>query len=105
MAWLKLTHLDGQTVLINSGQIVEASENKSESESGSKIWAQGSFLGLRESVEEIAAMIERDVWRERVLRVACAIMANEHTAGLTSEQVWARAVHFAAMDPERPQGG
>ena len=48
---------------------------------------------------------EQAKWRERVLRVACAIMSNGHAAGLTSEQVWARAVRFAAMDPERPQGG
>ena len=103
MAWLKLTTANGQTTLVNSGHIVEACENRSGS--GAKIWAQGSLLGVRESAEEIAAMIEQAEWRDRVLKVACAIMSNELTAGLTSEQLWARAVRFAAMDPERPQGG
>ncbi len=103
MTWLKLTTANGQTTLVNSGHIVEACENRSGS--GTKIWAQGGLLGVRESVEEITAMIEQAERRERALRVACAIMANEHSAGLTSEQVWARAVNFAAIDPERPQGG
>ena len=96
MTWLKLTTPEGKTTLINSGQIARSA-------SGAEIWSQGSLLGVRETIEEITAMIQQAEWRERVLRVACAIMANEHCAGLTSEQVWARAVRFAAMDLEQPK--
>ena len=96
MTWLKLTTPEGKTTLINSGQIARSA-------SGAEIWSQGSLLGVRETIEEITAMIQQAEWRERVLRVACAIMANEHANGLTSEQVWARAVRFAAMDPEQPK--
>ena len=53
-------------------------------------WADGSITP------------EQEQRRERVLRVACAIMSNEHAAGLTSEQVWARAAKFADAEP---QGG
>ena len=104
MAWLKLTTADGQAVLINSGQIARSA-------SGAEIWSQGSLLSVRETIDEITAMIEQAEWRERVLRVACAIWANEHAmrgdswAGLTFEQVWERAARFAAIDPERPKGG
>jgi hypothetical protein len=41
-------------------------------------------------------------WRELVLKVACAIMSNQHANGLTSEQVWTRAVRFAMVEPEQP---
>jgi hypothetical protein len=58
---------------------------------------------VRESLDEIAGMFEDAEWRKRVLAVACAIMSNEHANGLTSEQVWARAVRFASMDPEQPE--
>jgi hypothetical protein len=107
MAWLKLMKHDGSRILVNTDEVSEVHwiTNSSGDGFGAAIWSHGEATGVDESAEEVAAMIERDVWRERVLRVACAIMANEHAARLTSEQVWALAVHVAAIDPERPQGG
>lgn len=105
MAWLKLTHRDGTKCLVNSDQASQIYGCPGPGHSTAAIRIGDGFTAVDETVEEIAAMIERDVWRKRVLRVACAIMANERTAGLTSEQVWVLAVYFAAMDPERPQGG
>lgn len=43
---------------------------------------------------------EQEQRRERVLKVACAIMANGHAAGLTSGQVWARAAGMADAEPK-----
>ena len=107
MAWLKLMKHDGSRILVNTDKVSEVHRVKDSSGDGfgAAIWSHGAATGVHESVEEITAMIEQAEWRERALQVACAIMANEHAAGLTSEQVWARAVHFAAMDPERPKGG
>lgn len=105
MAWLKLTHRDGTKCLVNSDQASQIYGCPGPSNSTAAIRIGDGFTAVNETVEEIAAMIEQAEWRERVLQVACAIMANEHAANLTSERVWARAAHFAAMDPERPQGG
>ncbi len=104
MAWLKLMKHDGNTILVNTGEVSEVRQIKDSfgDDLGAAIWSHGELMGVRESAEDIAAMIERAEWRERVLKVACAIMSNEHANGLTSEQVWARAVRFAAMDPEQP---
>lgn len=107
MAWLKLMKHDGSRILVNTDEVSEVHRitNSSGDGFGAAIWSHGEATGVDESAEEIAAMIEQAEWRDRVLKVACAIMSNELTAGLTSEQLWARAVRFAAMDPERPQGG
>ncbi len=99
MAWLRLTLQDGRTYLVNGDQVSEVYNCVLD-----KCAQVGNHDGLtivRESVDEIAAMIEQAEWRERVLRCACAIMANQHANGLTSEQVWARAARFAMMEPER----
>jgi hypothetical protein len=100
MAWLKLTLQDGRKNLVNTDQVSEvwAAEH---SAANAGIRQHDGVTLVRETVDEINEMIERDAWRERVLRVACAIMSNEHANGLTSEQVWARAARFAAMDPEQ----
>ena len=103
MAWLRLTLQDGRTCLVNTDQVSEFFVSLADYNTG--VRQHDGVTGVREGVDEIAGMIEEAKWRERVLRVACAIMSNGHAAGLTSEQVWARAVRFAAMDPERPQGG
>ena len=100
MAWLKLTHLDGRKSILNTDQISEISERSDSPQSG--IWSGGRLDFFRESLEDIAAMIDKAVWSDRAMQCACAIMSNEHANGLTSEQVWARAVRFAAMDPEQP---
>ena len=102
MTWLKLTLQDGRTCLTNSDQVWEVWQS-AHSCANAGIRLHDGVTLVRETVEEIAAMIERSVWRERVLAVACAIMSNEHVNGLTSEQVWARAVRFASMDPEQPK--
>ena len=101
MAWLKLTHLDGRKAVLNTDQISEISERNGSIETG--IRSDGTLMFFRESVEEIGPMIEQAAWRDRVLQVACAIMSNEHANGLTFEQVWARAVRFAAIDAEQPK--
>ena len=101
MAWLKLTHLNGSKAILNTDQISEISERDDSIETG--IRSDGTLMFYRETVEEIGAMIERGVWRDRVLQVACAIVSNEHSNGLTSEQVLARAVRFASIDPEQPK--
>ena len=100
MAWLKLTHLDGRRAILNADQISEISERSDSPHLG--IWYGGRLDFFRESLEDIAAMIDKAVWSDRAMQCACAIMSNEHANGLTSEQVWARAVRFAAMDPEQP---
>ena len=100
MAWLKLTHLDGRKAVLNTDQISEISERNGSIETG--IRSDGTLMFYRETAEEIEEMIEQAAWRERVLQVACAIISNEHANGLTSEQVRARAVRFAAMNPEQP---
>ena len=100
MAWLKLTMQDGRTTIFNSDEVSEICDLRDSN--GAAVWSHGTVTEVHESVEDIGEMIQRAEWRERVLRVACAIMSNEHTNGLTSEQVWARAVRFAAMDPEQP---
>ena len=101
MAWLKLTTLDGRKAILNTDQISEISERNGSIETG--IWSGGTLMFYRESVEDIGPMIEQAAWRDRVLKVACAILSNNHVNGLTSEQVWARAVRFASMDPEQPK--
>lgn len=98
MAWLRLTDADGRETLVNSDQTTEIYRGKF----GTDIVTQRRVATFRESVDKIAAMIADAEWRERVLRCACAIMANEHANGLTAEQVWARAARFATMEPERP---
>lgn len=100
MAWLRLTLQDESMVLVNSTQITDitALSNNRGTEMQMTSWAKR----VRETVDDIAAMIEKAEWRERVLRCACAMMSNKHTNGLTEEQVWARAARFAVMEPERP---
>ena len=100
MAWLKLTLQDGRTTIFNSDEVSEICDLRDSN--GAAVWSHGMVTEVRESVAEIAAMIEQAAWRERALQCACAIMSNEHANGLTSEQVWVRAVRFAAMDPEQP---
>ncbi len=102
MAWLKLTHRNGTKCLVNSDQASEIYGCPGPVRSTAAIRLGDGLIGVDETVDEIAAMIQRAEWRERVLKVACAIMSNEHSSGLTSEQVWARAVRFAAIDPEQP---
>lgn len=104
MVWLKLTHRDGTKCLINSDQVSEIYGCPGPVRSTGAMRMGDSVVPVEETVDEIAAMIETAEWRERALKVACAIITNEHAAGLRSEHVWSRAVHFAAMHPERPQG-
>ena len=101
MAWLRLTLQDGRTCLINSDQVSEVYSSVLDRNAEVRLHDGVTIVG--ETVDEIAAMIERGEWRDRVLQVACAIMSNEHANGLTSEQVWARAARFAAMDVEQPK--
>jgi len=103
MAWLRLTLQDGRTCLVNTDQVSEVWQPSSHSCANAGIRQHDGVTLVRETVEEIGDMIERAVWRDRVLTVACAIMSNEHANGLTSEQVWVRAVRFASMDPEQPE--
>jgi hypothetical protein len=101
MAWLRLTLQDGRTCRINTDQVSEI--YGSVLDKCTEIRLHDGVTIVRESVDEIASMIEEAEWRKRVLAVACAIMSNEHSNGLTSEQVWARAARFASMDPEQPE--
>ena len=99
MAWLKLTLQDGRTCLVNTDQVSEIYCKPLDRNAEIRLHDGLTIVG--EGVDEIAGFIEEAVWRERVLQVACAIMSNEHANGLTSEQVWARAARFAAMDAEQ----
>lgn len=101
MAWLRLTMQDGRTTIFNSDEVSEICDLRDST--GAAIWSCGTVTEARESVEEIAAMIEQAVWCDRVLQVACALLSNKHSNGLTSEQVLARAMRFAAMVPEQPK--
>ena len=101
MAWLRLTLQDGRTCLVNTDQVSEFFVSLADYNTGAR--QHDGVTGVREGVDEIAAMIQHGVWRDRVLKVACAILSNNHVNGLTSEQVWARAVRFASMDPEQPK--
>ena len=101
MAWLRLTLQDGRACLINTDQVSEFFCNPLDR--NACIRQHDGVTAVRESVGEIGAMIEQAAWRDRVLKVACAILSNNHVNGLTSEQVWARAVRFASMDPEQPK--
>jgi hypothetical protein len=101
MAWLRLTLQYGRACLINTDQVSEI--YGSVLHKYTEIRLHDSVTIVRESIDEIAGMIEQAECRERVLAVACAIMSNEHSNGLTSEQVWARAARFASMDPEQPE--
>ncbi len=103
MAWLRLTLQDGRTCLVNTNSVSEVWQASAHSCANAGIRQHDGVTLVRETVEEIGDMIERAVWRDRVLTVACAIMSNEHANGLTSEQVWTRAVRFANMDPEQPE--
>lgn len=98
MAWLKLMKHDGNTILVNTDQASEFTAYSN----GVTVWLPAFSTDVRESVDEIATMIDKAEWRERVLRVACAILSNNRGDGLTSDQVWARAVRFAMVEPEQP---
>lgn len=74
MAWLRLTTERVQTTLINTDQITEICQNRSGC--GCKIWGQGSLLDVRESVDEIAAMIADAERRERLDGIFKAIVCN-----------------------------
>ena len=95
MAWLRLTSQGGRTCVINTDQVsvIYSIDRKAE------IRLNDGITIVCESVDEIAGMIQKAEWRERVLAVACAIVSNEHSSGLTSEHVWARAVRFADAEP------
>jgi hypothetical protein len=95
MAWLRLTSPENQTCVINTDQV---SVIYSIGRQAEILLHHGNAI-VCESADEIAGMIQEAEWRERVLAVACAIMSNEHSSGLTSEQVWARASRFANADP------
>ena len=99
MAWLRLTLQDGRMCLINTDQVSEI--YSSVLDRNAEIRLHDGITMVRESVGVIAGMIEQVAWRERVLAVACAIMSNEHSNGLTSEQVWTRASRFADAEPSR----
>jgi hypothetical protein len=102
MAWLRLTLQDGRMCLINTDQVSEVYSNVLNR--NAEIRLHDGVTIVRESVDEIAGMIEQAEWRKRVLKVACAIMSSTTlSSGLTSEQVWARAVRFASMYPEQPE--
>lgn len=96
MAWLRLTLQDGRTDLINTDQVSEVYDCVSDK--CAELRLHDGITIVRESVDEIAAMIEKSELRERVLKCACAIMANEHSNGLAAEQLWLKATRFAAME-------
>ncbi len=100
MAWLRLTLQDGRTCLVNSDQVSEVYNDAPGR--NTDVRTHDGVTSVRESVDEIAAMIEQAEWRERVLKCACAIVSCEYSDGLTSEQIWTRAARFAMMEPERP---
>jgi len=100
MAWLRLTLQDGRTCLINTDQVSEIYD--SSLDKYAEVRLRDGLTIVRESVEQIAGIIEQAEWRKSVLAVACAIVSNDHANGLTSEQVWARAVRFVATMPEQP---
>jgi hypothetical protein len=102
MAWLKLTLQDGRTCLANIDKVSEIWQSAHICANAGIRQHDGVTL-VRETVEEIAEMIQQAEWCERVLKVACAILSNEHANGLTAEQVWVRAVRFAMMEPEQPK--
>jgi hypothetical protein len=99
MAWLRLTLQDGRTCVINTDKVSEIYD--SVPDRNAEIRLHDGLTIVRESVEQIAGMIAQAELRKRVLAVACAIISNEHSNGLTSEQVWTRAARFATMDPEQ----
>jgi len=74
MAWLRLTTERAQITLVNTDQITEICQNRSGC--GCKIWGQGSLFDVRESVDEIAAMIELAERAERVDGIFRAIVPN-----------------------------
>jgi hypothetical protein len=101
MAWLRLTLHDGRTDIINLDQVSEVSEVYDHPLGKyAEVRLHDGITIVRESADEIAGMIEQVARRERVLAVACAIMSNEHSNGLTSEQVWARAARFVNAEPK-----
>ena len=85
MAWLKLTHLDGRRAILNTDQISEISERNGSIETG--IRADGALKFFRESVDEIAAMIEQAERRERVDRIFRAIVYN-FPQGYDPAEIW-----------------
>ena len=95
MAWLKLTHLDGRRAILNTDQISEISERNGSVETA--IRSDGTLMFFRESVEEIAEMIERGEARKRIERVFLAIACN-FPHGYDPEEIWeaASVLHHAS---------
>ena len=88
MAWLKLTHLDGRRAILNTDQISEISERNGSIETA--IWSGGTLMFFRESVEDIAAMIEAAARRERVEGIFRAIVYN-FPHGYDPVEIWETA--------------
>ena len=100
MAWLRLTLQDDRACFINTDQVSEI--YGSPLDKCTEIRLRDGLTIVRESVVEIGGMIEQAEWRKRVLKVACAMMSNEHRQ-LTAEQVWTRAARFASINPDQSE--
>ena len=85
MAWLKLTHLDGRRAILNTDQISEITERSGLIQTG--IRSDGTLMFYRESVEEIAAMIEAAERRERAQAIFRAIVCN-FPHGYDPAEIW-----------------
>jgi uncharacterized protein YlzI (FlbEa/FlbD family) len=96
MAWLKLTHLDGRTAILNTDQISEISERNGSIETG--IRSDGTLMFFRESVEEIGPMIEQGERAELVTRFALAIV--ESGTDVMMHDVWRMAAEYADAKPK-----
>jgi hypothetical protein len=86
MAWLKLTLQDGRTCLTNSDQVWEVWQS-AHSCANAGIRLHDGVTLVRETVEEIAAMIQAAERRERVDRIFLAIVYN-FPQGYDPKEIW-----------------
>jgi uncharacterized protein YlzI (FlbEa/FlbD family) len=98
MAWLKLTHLDGRTAILNTDQISEISERNGSIETG--IRSDGTLMFFRESVEEIEEMIRTSEARKSVERIFLAIVYN-FPHGYDPDEIWDAANTLDSAGPCR----
>ena len=89
MAWLKLTLQDGRTCLVNSDKVFEVWPS-AHSCANAGIRQHDGVTLVRETVEEIAAMIEAAARRERVEGIISAIVYN-FPHGYDPVEIWETA--------------
>ena len=97
MAWLRLTLQDGRTCLINTDQVSEIFRAPVGCTGcNAEVRQHDGLTSVRESVEEIGDMIERDEARKRIERVFLAIVCN-FPHGYDPAEIWetASVLHHA----------